>query len=83
MPAVAVKLEYRTWQGPAWLSFTVNDGPGATAAEACAFQADKLNSSLSCGKAITLNDDAAGLIRVVPAHSVIQILVSPAEVSGA
>lgn len=78
MPNVAVRIEYQAAEGPSWLGFTVSDGPGSTVAEACAYQADKLNSSLTNGKAITLNDGAAGTIRVIPAHSVFQILVQPA-----
>jgi hypothetical protein len=80
MFAFAVRIEYQAGEGPAWIGFTINDAPGDTEAEALAWQAEKFNSVLSRGGAITLTEP--GQARVIPAHSVLQLTVRP-EASGA
>lgn len=76
MFTVAVRLEYTTGEGPAWLGFTINS-PGSSAEDACTVQAGKFNASLSQGLALTLHDGE--LVRVVPAHSVLVVSVRPAR----
>lgn len=72
-----VTVDHQSADGPSRLSFTINNAPGQTLVEACTHQAEVFNAGLSKGRA--MNVVTKGLVRVIPAHSVIQITVQPED----